>query len=200
MHLRGRNHRGTRYAIVMALPALALLWSLAAGGRYPVAADDPALPPAAPMQDAGTPVRLTIATINVDAAIEAVGLTPDGAMATPQTPEDTAWYQLGPRPGDPGNAVIVGHVDSAAGDAVFWDLHTLTPGSLIAVVSDDGVTHQFVMRDVERYPLGSAPLTAIFGAGDGIHLTLITCDADTPFDRASGTYAGHVVIYADAAP
>ncbi len=198
MHLRGSDHRGKQHAVVMTVTVLALLWSLAAGGLYPVAADDPALPPAAPLQDAGTPVRLTIATINVDAAIEAVGLTPDGAMDTPQTPDDTAWYQLGPRPGDQGNAVIVGHVDSAAGGAVFWDLRTLTPGSMIAVVSDDGVTHQFVMRDAERYPLGSAPLTDIFGTGEGIHLTLITCDADTPFDRASGKYAGHLVIYADA--
>ena len=184
----------------MAVTALALLWLLAAGGQYPVAADDPALPSAAPMRGAGTPVRLTIATINVDAAIEAVGLTPDGAMDTPQTPDDTAWYQLGPRPGEQGNAVIVGHVDSPAGGAVFRDLRTLTPGSMIVVVSGDGVAHRFVMRDAERYPLGSAPLTEIFGAGDGVHLTLITCDADTSFDRASGKYAGHVVIYADAAP
>ncbi|MHB8645371.1 MAG: class F sortase, partial [Thermomicrobiales bacterium] len=146
MHFRGSAHRGTQHAVILAVTALALLWSLAAGGQHPVAADDPALPSTASLPGVGTPVRLTIAAINVDAAIEAVGLTADGTVDTPQTPDDTAWYQLGPRPGEPGNAVIVGHVDSSAGGAVFWDLRTLTPGSMIVVVSDDGVTHQFVMR------------------------------------------------------
>lgn len=200
MHLRGSDNRGKRHAVVIAVTALALLWPIAAGGQYPVAADTPALPSTAPMRGAGTPVRLTIAAINVDAAVEAVGLTPDGAMGTPQIPEDTAWYQLGPRPGEQGNAVIVGHVDWLVGGAVFSDLRTLAPGSVIVVISDDGVSHRFVMRDAERYPLGSAPLTEIFGAADGIHLTLITCDTDTPFDRATGQYGGHLLIYADAAP
>ncbi len=200
MELRGSNSWGRPHAIVIAVITLALLLPLAAGGNHRVAADDPPLPLPAPVQAVGTPVRLTIAAINLDAAIEAVGLTPDGVMATPALPDDTAWYQLGPRPGEPGNAVIVGHVDAPTHGAVFWDLRTLTPGSMIAVIADDGATHQFVVHEAERYPLGSAPLARIYGAAEGIHLTLVTCDADTPFDRASGEYAGHLVIYADAAP
>ncbi len=50
----------------------------------------------------------------------------------------------------------------------------------------------------ERYAPADAPLTRIFGAADGIHLNLITCDADTPFDPASGAYTGYLLVYADA--
>jgi len=151
-------------------------------------------------RDMGTPVRLEIPAINVDALIEAVGLTPDGAMDTPKDFLDTAWYQLGPRPGEQGNAVIAGHVDTIGGEAVFWNLRQLTPGDDIIVMSDDGIAHHFVVTGSEKYALGSAPLTEIFGPTDGVHLNLITCDPETPFNRASGEYGGHLIIHADAVP
>ncbi len=152
------------------------------------------------VRDAGAPVRLKIPAINVDAPIEDVGLTPDGAMDTPKDFGDTAWYQLGPRPGEQGNAVIAGHVDRVGGEAVFWDLRQLTPGDEIIVISDDGITHHFAVTGLQKYALDTAPLTEIFGSTDGIHLNLVTCDAQTPFDRASGKYGGHVLVRADAIP
>jgi len=50
-----------------------------------------------------------IPSINIDAAIEYVGLTSNGAMAVPKGPNDVGWFELGPRPGDIGSAVIAGH-------------------------------------------------------------------------------------------
>jgi len=55
-----------------------------------------------------------------------------------------------------------------------------------------------VVTASERYAPADAPLTRIFGAADGVHLNLITCDADTPFDPASGAYTGYLLVYADA--
>lgn len=152
------------------------------------------------LRDMGVPVRLKIPVINVDAPIEDVGLTPDGAMDTPKDFGDTAWYQLGPRPGEQGNAVIAGHVDRVGGEAVFWDLRQLTPGDEIIVMSENGIAHHFAVTGLQRYALDTAPLTEIFGSTDGIHLNLVTCDADTPFNRASGEYGGHLLIRADAIP
>jgi sortase family protein len=43
------------------------------------------------------------------------------------------WYALGPRPGDPGSAVILGHVDSKRGPAVFYRLRQLLGGDEIDV-------------------------------------------------------------------
>ena len=42
-------------------------------------------------------------------AVEDVGLTPGGAMDVPKGPSDVAWFDLGPRPGEVGSAVIAGH-------------------------------------------------------------------------------------------
>lgn len=148
----------------------------------------------------GLPVRIIIPTINLNAAIESVGLTADGSMDVPSNFDDTAWYQLGPRPGESGNAVIAGHVDSAVqGTAVFWNLRNLAPGDGIVVVSDDGTEHHFVVIRMERYDDATAPLNRIFGAADGTHLNLITCDTDSPFDKRIRSYLGSMVVYTDAA-
>lgn len=201
MHLRRSNDRGAQRAIAVAVTTLALLGLLTAVGQYSVVAGDPVSPPpAVSSQGAGVPVRLKIPAISLDAAIESVGLTSANLMEVPTYYDEAAWYRLGPRPGERGNAVISGHVDSTTGGAVFWDLRKLIPGDTIGVVGDDGIERKFVVTASERYAPGDAPLTRIFGAADGAHLNLITCDADTPFDLASGSYAGHLLIYADAAP
>ncbi|MDP1709741.1 MAG: class F sortase, partial [Candidatus Komeilibacteria bacterium] len=57
----------------------------------------------------GLPLRLKIPEINVDSVVEYVALTPDGAMDIPKNIGDVAWFNLGPRPGESGNAVIAGH-------------------------------------------------------------------------------------------
>lgn len=148
----------------------------------------------------GQPVRIKIPVIGVDAAVEQVGKTPDGAMDVPHDYNDTAWYQPGPRPGEPGNAVIDGHVDSTTGKAVFWDLRRLTPGDQIVVVGDDGKERRFVVTGLEAYAHTDVPLDRVFGASPGAHLNLITCDQTSRFDYTQRQYAGNIVVYADAVP
>ncbi len=147
----------------------------------------------------GQPVRLKIPAINVDAAVEDVGQTPDGAMDVPKDFNDTAWYDLGVRPGAPGNAVVDGHVDSTTGKAVFWDLRKLVSGDQIIVVGDDGVERPFVVTASEAYTRADVPLDRLFGPTAETHLNLITCDSSTAFDRTRGEYAGSLVVYARAA-
>ncbi len=149
---------------------------------------------------AGLPVRLKIPTINVDAAVEDVGQTPDGAMDVPKDFNDTAWYDLGARPGEQGNAVVDGHVDSTTGKAVFWDLRKLVSGDQIIIVSDDGVERQFIVTGSEAYARDAVPLDRIFGPTTETRLNLITCDATSAFDRTRNEYAGNLVVYARAAP
>jgi sortase (surface protein transpeptidase) len=47
------------------------------------------------------------------------------------------WYALGPRPGDPGSSVILGHVDSRRGPAVLFRLRELRRGDEIKVTRAD---------------------------------------------------------------
>ena len=147
----------------------------------------------------GQPVRLKIPAINVDAVVEDVGQAPDGAMDVPKDFNETAWYDLGVRPGVPGNAVIDGHVDSMTGKAVFWDLRKLVSGDQIVVVGDDGVERPFVVTASESYARTDVPLDRVFGPTTETHLNLITCDSSTAFDRSRGEYAGNLVVYARAA-
>ena len=153
---------------------------------------------AAPIPRAGQPVRLKIPSIGVDAPVEQVGKTPDGAMDVPKDFYDTAWYQLGPRPGETGNAVIDGHVDSTMGKAIFYDLRKLIHGEQIVVVGDDGVERHFVVSDTGTYATQDVPLNRIFGPATGAHLNLITCDSNTTFNQTTHSYDGNFVVYADA--
>ena len=146
----------------------------------------------------GTPVRFKIPTIKVDAEVEHVGLTPDGAMDVPKNYDNVAWYSPGPKPGEPGNATIAGHVDSKRGEAVFWNLRKLKPGDEVYVVGSDGVERRFVVTLLEFYKRTDAPLQRIFGAADGRHLNLITCAG--VFDRGRQEYDSVLVVYTDLAP
>src|SRR3989344_283531 len=88
----------------------------------------------------GIPVRLKIPSINVDANIEHVGTTPDGAMDVPKEPEDVAWFNLGPRPGETGSSVIAGHSGYKDNKpAIFDNLDKLQKGEKIYVEDEFGV-------------------------------------------------------------
>lgn len=156
------------------------------------------VPPPPPV---GMPLRVVIPTIGLMASVERVGLLPDKSVGTPQNYANTAWYDGGARPGETGNAVINGHVDSVGGPAVFYRLPQLKPGDYVYVVDDVGVERTFIVRGIERYGLDNAPLERIFGSrNDGTFLNLITCDNQTAFNRRTAEYSGYVTVYTELLP
>ena len=77
---------------------------------------------ALPALTGSQPVRLDIDRIGVHAPVAAAGLDTDGQVAVPplDQPWLTTWYDRGPSPGERGNSVIIGHVDTRkVGAAVF---------------------------------------------------------------------------------
>ena len=144
----------------------------------------------------GLPVRLRIPKINVDAVVESVGLTAQEAMDVPAGPVDTAWFNLGPRPGETGSAVIAGHYGWKDGTpAVFDDLSALQAGDTVYVDGGDGVTTAFVVREVRTYGKDENDAD-IFGSSDGkSHLNLITCEGD--WNKAQQSYSDRLVVFAD---
>ncbi|MDP9212225.1 MAG: class F sortase [bacterium] len=147
----------------------------------------------------GVPLRLTIPKIDVDAKIEHVGLTPEGAMDVPQHPRNAAWFDRGPRPGATGSSVIDGHFDSEDGSpAVFSDLHTLEVGDKVHVEDAEGTTITFIVRESRRYD-PDADATKVFRShGTGAHLNLITC-AGT-WNTSEQRYSSRLVVFTDRAP
>ncbi len=123
-------------------------------------------------------VKLIIPSIGINASVEVVGIDKQGHMATPQgNPWDNVgWYQAGTVPGQPGSAVIDGHLDRPGGSpAVFWNLHKLHEGDEVLVQDGKGHTLRFRVYKVETYTPDGAPVKQIFSDTSGIYLNLITC-------------------------
>jgi LPXTG-site transpeptidase (sortase) family protein len=144
----------------------------------------------------GSPTRLEIPAISVDAALEDVHLTPQGAVGAPEMPANAAWFDLSPRPGEVGSAVIVGHFGWKNGiSAVFDNLSQLQKGDKVYVQDDTGATVTFVVRKVQIYGQ-NADASDVFGSNDGnAHLNLITCGG--AWSAADNSYADRVVVFTD---
>lgn len=144
----------------------------------------------------GSPVRLRIPKINVDAALEYVGLTSDGAMDAPKDLGNVAWFDLGPRPGDNGSAVMAGHYGLKDGQpSVFDNLYKLRKGDKLYVEDDKGDVISFVVRENRRYT-PDADASSIFISSDGMpHLNLVTCEGD--WSESLKTYPQRLVVFAD---
>ena len=145
---------------------------------------------------ASRPVSIAIPAVGVDARVVPVGLGSDGAMEVPEV-DLAGWYQLGPRPGERGPAVIVGHVDSRQGPAVFFRLGQLSQGDRIVVGRDGGAAVAFAVERVERHAKESLPVGRIWNSTSQPVLRLITCGGS--FDRSTGHYRDNVIVYAKLA-
>ncbi|WP_433332330.1 class F sortase [Spirillospora sp. CA-294931] len=175
-----------------------------------VALNGPAGPPQPPawaatprpvVQDGTTlprsiPTRVTIPSIGVRAPLSRLGLEPDGSVQVPPAdrPGEAGWYEGGPTPGERGPAVILGHVDSPKGAAVFYDLGKLRPGHRIEVGRADGRVAVFTVESIERVSKDRFPTQRVYGPRDHAALRLVTCGGT--YDRAERSYQDNIIVYA----
>ena len=152
--------------------------------------------PTVPEPVHGSPDRIKIDSIGVDAPIVDLQRAADQTLEVPGW-DDAGWWERGPEPGERGPAVIAGHVDSKAGPAVFYRLRDLQPGAPIEVLLDDGRNVTFTVDRTERFAKDAFPTLDVYGITDGSELRLITCDGD--FDRSVGHYEDNLVVYATLA-
>ena len=145
--------------------------------------------------DAPRPTWLVVPDAGVDTRLLPLGLLPDGAMEVPADAHVAGWYEPGPVPGEPGPAVIAGHVDSKAGPGVFFALGNLEPGDHVTVERDDGTRSVFAVTAVEQHPKDGLPVDRIWNDTDQPVLRLITCGGT--FDRATGHYTDNIVVFAE---
>ena len=155
------------------------------------------LPLIATSTDIGVPMFIKIPKIKVQAAVETVGLTAQGAVGVPKGPANAAWFGLGPRPGESGTAVIDGHygIWKNGQATVFNKLHELRPGDKLYVTDDRGSITAFVVRRLKIYSQRE-DAAAVFNAGDDkSHLNLITCEG--VWDKVKKSYSGRLVVFTD---
>ncbi|MEH0983912.1 class F sortase [Micromonospora sp. CPCC 205556] len=204
-----RRHRDRRVPLAV-LAAAGVAACLAAGTGVGLAGEAPPVPPASwrpgcadgcattaapPPTPHGPPTRVRVARIGVDADLAVLGLDAAGELVPPADHDRAGWYGGGPAPGDPGPAVIAGHLDTRRGPAVFARLGELRAGDRIEVRRGDRWMFFRVTASL-RTRKDAFPTARVYGPTPGPELRLITCGGD--FDRRTGHYRDNVVVFAVA--
>lgn len=208
--LRRPGHRWLVMAGVLLIVAAALLFQGLTPRRDPLAGPNTSpivLPfsaatrttpgsrpkPHRPIVARSSPVTLRIPAIGLTVAVSSLGLNPDGTVEVPTNFQEPGWYRFGPSPGQVGSAVILGHVDSYLGPAVFFQLRTLRAGDRVVVDLADGAVAQFVVDGVAMYSKTHFPDQAVYASHGYSALQLVTCGG--VFDPQAGSYLSNVVAY-----
>ncbi|QNG55346.1 class F sortase [Pseudonocardia petroleophila] len=168
-----------------------------AGGAAPVGAAPAATGVVAPGPDVpvSRPVSLDIPAIELARSpLGELGLNPDGTVEVPVDFATAGWFDLGPTPGQVGASVLLGHVDSTTGPAVFFRLRSLEAGDLVEVGLADGTVARFAVGSVETYPKAEFPARRVYTSVGSRDLRLVTCGGE--FDPVSRSYESNVVVYA----
>ncbi|MCW2878983.1 MAG: peptidase sortase [Sphaerisporangium sp.] len=158
----------------------------------------PPAPAAVPVTPLGksVPTRVQIPRIGVDAPLKSVGVEKTGEIEVPplSQPKLAGWYRLGPAPGEMGPAVILGHVNTRSGPAVFSRLRELKRGDKIMVVRADGSTARFTVDGAEQASKNRFPTKRVYGHVDSPSLRLITCGG--VFNPRAHSYTDNIIVYA----
>jgi sortase (surface protein transpeptidase) len=144
------------------------------------------------------PVRIDIPRIGVTSSLDRLGRARDKTVEVPTRWEVAGWYAAGTRPGDPGSAVILGHVDSKRGPAVFFRLRELRRGDEIDVARADGSTIRFMVERVAQYDKQRFPTDEVYYPTLTPALRLVTCGGE--FDATVGHYRSNVIVFATLKP
>lgn len=141
------------------------------------------------------PTRLRIPKINIDSAfVSPLDLETNGEIAVPSSDTKVGWYKHSPTPGELGPAVILGHVDSYIGPAVFFSLGQLKEGDDIFVDREDGSTAHFQVATLEKPKQSDFPTKRVYGNINHAGLRLITCTG--LYLKEKQRYTNNLVVYA----
>lgn len=140
------------------------------------------------------PMTIRIPVIAASAPVDPLGLNRDGTLQVPTDFSRAGYYTGRPPPGAIGPAIIVAHVDSKSGPAVFARLRELKPGDEVTVTRADRSAVIFVVERVESHRKNAFPTKAVYDPTPGSTLRLITCGGS--FDRKTGHYRDNVIAFA----
>lgn len=197
------KHRSSQRAVLSALPwvfafffaAGAILSASQLPSRFPsTEVPATAISVTAEGKQVLPPVRIRIPALGVDAPVVNLGLNRNRTLQVPKGDSEVGWYTGSPAPGAVGPAVMVGHLDSVRGPAIFQDLHKLKFGDVIEVVHEDGSVTVFQMDNSETFSQSKFPTEKVYGTIDYPGLRLITC-AGT-YSTLKGRYSDNLVVFA----
>jgi LPXTG-site transpeptidase (sortase) family protein len=159
---------------------------------------------AAPSASRGDPSatsgwELRVPNIGVAAPVIELGGSRYGELAVPalSQAQEVGWYRFGVVPGQVGNAVFFGHVDTYLGTAVFYNLYQLRPGNMIYVDLSPGHTVAYTVKWVKEVSKADFPSHTVFGPTSHHKLWLITCGGQ--FNYATRHYESNIIVSAGIA-
>jgi hypothetical protein len=139
------------------------------------------------------PVHLSIPAIGVSTSLVQLGLLANGSPQVPSSWHIAGWYKFGPTPGQVGSSVILGHVDSVGGPAIFYRLNQLKIGSKVVVKLADGKTVIFQVTALHEYLKTKFPLQLVYGPRPYPALQLVTCGGT--FNSQTHHYLSSIVAF-----
>ena len=142
------------------------------------------------------PTLIRIPRVDVVAEFETpLGLNSDQTIEVPEYFDTVGWYRFGPTPGELGPAVVLGHVDSYDGPAIFFSLGQLESGDDIFIERADGSTVHFRVTRLERVAQDTFPTAQVYGDISYAGLRLITCSGT--FIRGEQRYTHNLIVFAE---
>lgn len=146
--------------------------------------------------EAVAPRRIRLPSLDLDLPVIPVGVAGDGQMAIPEDVDEAGWYRHGPSPGEPGNAVIAGHVDDREqGLGAFRRLGDLEVDDVVVVESADGSTARWRVSGRKTIDKQALEADDLFRRSGRPQLVLVTCGGE--FDANVRSYRSNVVVVAD---
>jgi sortase (surface protein transpeptidase) len=143
------------------------------------------------------PVRISIPSIGVNARVIPLGLNRDHTIQVPKNLAETGWFRPGPEPGEPGAAVIVGHLAARSGPGVFLHLANLRVGGVITIHLRNGSVVRFVARSMIRVSKSRFPTSRVYARTSKPTLRLITCAGR--LNPQTGRHSDNYIVFASLA-
>ena len=142
--------------------------------------------------------HLKIPSVNIDAIIENVDLTPNGTMEEPKNPMNVALFSTGPQPGEIGSAVIVGNYSfKNRKSTALYNLYKINRGDKLYVEGNNGKLISFIVTRTNIYNSNEND-PEIFVSNAGSHLNLITSIGN--WDKSKKSYPKRLVVFSDLVP
>jgi hypothetical protein len=139
------------------------------------------------------PSSLVIPDLNLKAPFEPLGLNLSGSIEVPKNNWGVGWFVYGAEPGEIGPFVVVGHLDSSQGDAVFAHLNKIKPGNKIMVQNADDSLVTYSVTYVAEFSQNNFPTQAVYGPLPYAGIRLITCSGT--WDKKAGHYTNNLIVF-----
>ena len=140
------------------------------------------------------PTNIRIPEMGVDQGLVELAVI-GSSLQVPDDYSDIGWWSGGRAPGEASAAVVVGHVDSLTGPAVFYELSALERGDRVRVRREDGSRLVFAVRRTAVYDRDDFPAERVYRSGGRPSVHLLTCGGS--FDAETGHYSDNVVVFTE---